>query len=383
MAGCSTNGGLPEPDNDAFYKLYGNGTIQEATAMEFTNEGEVYILGNQYVRNQDSSAVVLIRTNDRGNQIWSRRYFGKGYNSSKSILTLPSKEVLILSSSRGSDRSASIPVLYRVNETGELISELFLAEEGSAGSLSFVPEDMVLGQEGHIFLVGNLRGASGVAQTSFIQKIDPASGEILDKREFSNSELTEVKEVFLNGNNLLVVGNTVQEADDIRNQSIFLASFTPNLVEAQHAILGGANTDIFRKAMVNSRNELLIISSEQTFNSTISRGVISTLDSKTLTVNSFSYLDFSENEVPEAVAEDEEGNYFVAVNTKGERGRTNVIVGKIDPFGAAIWASPKEIGGEGSDKVAQIKIIDKHVYLLSTIDMQNENTLISLSRIRF
>ena len=382
LAGCSTNG-LPEPDKDAFYKLYGNGTIQMATAMEFSNTGDVYIVGNQYVRNQDSSAVVLIHANAQGNQLWSRRYFGKGHNSSKSILVLPSNEVLILASTRESDHSASIPVLYRLNDKGDLISELFLTEGSASGPLSYVPEDMVLGEGGHVFLVGNLRGVSGVSQKSFIKKVDPATGEILDKREFSNSEMTEVRKVFQNGSKLLVVGNTVQEADGIKGQSIFVASFSPDLVEAQHAIVGSANNDTFRKAIVNSRAELLIISSEQSPNSTLSRGMISMLDNKTLNVNNYSYLDFSENEIPEAIAEDEDGNYFVAVNTIGERGRTNVIISKVDPYGVAIWPSPKEIGGEGSDKIAQVKIHDKYVYLLSTLDMQNENTLISLSRIKF
>ena len=382
MAGCSINE-LPEPDKDAFYKLYGNGTLQEATAMEFSETGDVYIMGNQYIRNQDSSAVVLIRTNAQGNQVWSRRYFGKGHNSSKAIRILPSNEILILASTRESDRSGSFPVLYRVSDNGDLISEFFLNGEGNSGLQNIVPEGMVVGESGHVFMVGNIRGASGVSQKAFIQKIDPATGEILSNREFSDSEVTEVKGVFQNGNNYLVVGNTTQEADEVKGQSIFLASFSPNLVEAQHSIMGGPHQDTFRKAMVNSSSDLVIISSEQSVTSTLSRGMISILDNKTLVVKNYSYLDFSENEIPAAVAEDEDGGYLVAVNTIGERGRTNVIISKIDPFGAAAWATPKEIGGEGSDKIAQVKIKDQYVYLLSTIDMQNENTLISLSKIKF
>ncbi len=382
--GCSMQDKV-EPAGDAYYKLYGNGTYQEAVAMEFTGNGGIYIIGNQYVRNQDSSAVVLIKVNAEGNQVWSGRYYGKGHTSSKSILILPDNNILVLASTRETGQAGGIPVLYRVNDKGELLNEFYIEEEKTAASAreSSIPEGMVPGDNGDVFLAGNIRGSSGVSTASYIKRVDLASGNVLSKRVFSNSEMTEVKKIFRNGRALLVMGDTRQEIDEMKNRNIFAASFSPNLIEAGHKITGSANADAFKEAILSSLNEFVIISTEQIPGSAATRGVFRFMGRHSLGIRNTLYLNFSANEIPQAIAEDGEGNYLVAVNAIGERGSSNIIINKTNASGTPLWNSPKELGEGGSDKIAQVKIAGEYAYLLTTIDMQNENTLISLSKVKF
>lgn len=357
--------------------------------MSFSKGEDIYLIGNQYIRNQDSSAVVLVKTNADGNQLWSRKFFGKGYTTSKSILLLPSNDLLILAAGRAFDESRSIPVLYRVNEQGDLLNEYFIEEEqNSSTSLSSMPEDMVLGESGEVFLLGNMRGVNGISQKSFIKKVEIQSGKVLDQRIFSNSEITEAKKIFRNGKDYLVIGDTRQEIGQMTKQNIFLASFSANLVEAGHSLIGSPENDTFKKAIVNSHNELVILSSEESTTLTPKTGMIKFIDLQTKGIKMTVKLDYGTAEVseamePEAITEDENGEYYVAVNTLRLRAGTNIFINKLDASGFALWSFPREIGGDGNDRVAQIKMKDGYVYMLSTIDMQNENTLISLSKIRF
>lgn len=380
LTGCTPDDSF-EINKGGFFKLYGNGTYQEAVAMDLSAEGDIFMIGNQYVRNQDSSALVLIRANAQGNQVWSRKYFGKGYTTSKALLFMPSNEVLILASSRTSESSVSVPVLYKINAQGDLLKEIYIDQEET--TLNLVAEDMVLGENGNLFLVGNSRGGNGLSQKSFIKKINLASGEILDKRTFSNSELTDAKKIFKHGNQFLVFGDTRQEVGHLKNQNIFMATFSANLVEADHAVIGSSGNDTFKKAILSSRNEFLILATEQRPNSTATKGVVRFADPENLGVRRYGAMDYSANESPEAIEEDENGDYYVAVNSVGERGNMNILLNKIDNTGKTLWNSPKEIRGEGSDKIVQIKLKDGYGYLLQTIDMQNENTLISLSKVKF
>lgn len=388
FAGCYTED-FYEENKDSFYKLYGNGTGQEAVAMDFAADGGVYLAGNQYVRNQDSSAVLIIKAGPDGNQIWSKRFFGKGYNLTKSMLVLPSGDLLVLASAGMQDNSRKIPAIYRLSPEGDLLHEYFFDEEEAAASaLNRIPEDMVLGERGEVFVVGNNQGPESIGLKAFIKKIDPESGAVLDQRDFSTSGKTEAKKIFRNGVQYLVMGDTKQEKGALLNQNIFVATFSEHLIESGLSILGSADDDSFQKAIVNSLNEFVIISTEQSPGLPGKRGVVSFIHSKTHLVRVKTPLNISSESVlgsvePGTIAEDENGQYYVAVNATKDRPGSNIFISKIDSSGALLWDFPKETGGEGNDRVAQLKIKDGYQWLLKTIDMQNENTLISLSKVRF
>ena len=388
FAGCYTDD-FYEVNKDSFYKLYGNGTEQEAVAMEFAADGGVYLSGNQYVRNQDSSAVLIIKAGADGNQLWSKKFFGKGYNTTKAMLVMATGDVLVLASARMQDKTRSIPVLYRLSPNGELLKEIFIEEEdGATATLGTVPEDMVLGDNGMVFVIGNIREKGGVVQKAFIKKIELQSGEVSDQREFSTSGKTEAKNIFRNGDQYVVMGDTWQEKAELINQNIFVATFSENLIEAGLSILGSAGNDTFEKAILNSLNEFVILSTEQSPGLADKRGVVSFIHVKTHAKRVKAQLNISNGAilgpvVPETIGEDKEGAYYVALNATKERVGTNIFISKLDSSGAELWDFPKETGGEGSDRVAQLRIKDGYTWLLKTIDMQNENTLIGLSKIRF
>ena len=388
FAGCYTDD-FYEVNKDSFYKLYGNGTEQEAVAMEFAADGGVWLTGNQYVRNQDSSAVLIIKAGADGNQLWSKKFFGKGFNTTKAMLVLASGDVLVLASARMQDKTRSIPVLYRLSPNGELLKEIFIEEEeGATTTLSTVPEDMVLGDNGMVFVLGNTRERGGVVQKAFIKKINLQSEEVPDQREFSTSGKTEAKNIFRNGNQYVVMGDTWQEKAELMNQNIFVATFSENLIEAGLSILGSAGNDTFEKAILNSLNEFVILSTEQSPGLADKRGVVSFIHVKTHAGRVKAQLNIVNGDilgpvVPETIAEDEAGAYYVALNATKEREGTNIFISKLDSSGAELWDFPKETGGEGNDRVAQLRIKDGYIWVLKTIDMQNENTLIGLSKIRF
>lgn len=384
ITGCKSDDFF-ENNKDAFYKLYGNGTIQEAVAMRLHEEGDVFIVGNQYVRNQDSSALLIIRAGSDGNQRWSGNFFGKGYSTAKAMLLLPDNELLVLASSRETGQAASVPVLYKLDLEGNLLQEFFPGQEENSNNSSTnrVPEDMVLGEGGSVFLLGNIRGAGGRIEKSFIQKVDLHSGKLLDQREFNDAAMTGSLGIMRNGNQLLVLGETSQEVGDIQQQSIFMASYSSHLIEAGHTLIGSTENDYFRKAILSSMQELVILSSVQSPGKEEVRGMLHFMRPGTMAIRKMAYLDYNEREIPEAIGEDDEGNFYLALTTFGERGNSNILINKIDPYGVALWESPLEIGGEGNDKIAQVEFKNRYVYLLKTIDMQNENTLISLSKIRF
>ena len=379
LTGCYTDDFFEE-NKDAFYKLYGNGTYQEAVAMHLTVDGDIFILGNQAVRNQDSSAVLVIRANAEGNQLWSKKLYGKGHTLAKRIVVLPNGELLVLASSRAQDNPMSVPVFYRINREGELLAEHFIQQAGTTSTgVSHEPEDLVLGEEGTFFMLGNSLGVNGVSQGSFIKKVDIASGGVRDERAFNSSEVSEAKNILRNGQHLLVLGNI----GGLKNKSLFMGSYTENLVEADLELPESSNEGTFKKAILSSRNEFVVLSTEKDSSSAEFGSMLRFISPKTLEVRKKILLNPGAGEIPEAIEEDEYGEFYLAVNALTETGHTNIRIYKIGAAGIPLWEGPREIGGEGNDKIAQLKIRDNFVYLLKTVDMQNENTLISLSKIRF
>lgn len=381
LAGCYTDDFLEE-NKEAFYKLYGNGTTQEAVAMEFSSDGQIFILGNQYVRNQDSSAVLLIRADAEGNQLWSRKFFGKGHTTARRLLVLPNDELLVLGSSRVQGEPFSMPVLYKVNKEGELQGEFFLGQEEAGTTTSNVPEDMVLGENETLFVLGNNREGSREPHNSFIKKVIIDTGAELDKREFSNSPGMISKSIMRDKDKLLVMGDTRQEAGEFQNKSIYLGTFSTDLVEGGHQLLGSSNDDTYKQAILSSRNELVVLSFEQSLSSSQSNGVVNFLSPHTLAVIRKAPV-FNAGEMPVTIEEDPNGDFYVAVDAFGENGITSIRINKIDRAGSPLWEAPWEIAGEGDNHLVQIKFRNDFVYILKTIDMQNENTLISLSKLRF
>lgn len=371
---------LEKEQQGGFYKLYGNGTLQEAIGLQLAPDGAIYIIGNQYVRNQDSSAVLLIRANAAGNQVWSRRYYGNGYSQASTMLQLPGQEQLLLCSSRSQDGHNFSPLLLKINQEGELQREYLLEPEPAPQNR--IAQDMVLGEEGTVFILGNIL-EGGVPVRTFIQKVDLSSGLVLDEREFKNSESTEGKKIFRYGQQYFVLGNTQHSLGETRNQSLFLVAYSSNLVEAGNYIVGDAGKDSFEKAFISSRGELVVLSTEQDVNTRLSRGKVWFTNPKTLAVHASTYLNFSANEVPQAIAEDVYSDFYIAVNAIDARGNTNIMLQKTDYTGAPVWPEALNIGGAGNDRIREVKIENGYVYLLSTLDMQNENTLISLSKIQF
>ena len=379
LTGCYTDDFF-EVNKDAFYKLYGNGTYQEAVEMHLTVDGDILILGNQAVRNQDSSAVLLIRANAEGNQLWSKKLYGKGHTLAKCLVVLPNGELLVLGSSRAQDNQISMPVFYRINGEGELLAEHFIEQnQATSTGVSHEPEDMVLGEEGTFFMLGNRVGVNGVSQGSFIKKVVIGSGEVADEREFNDSEISEAKSILSNGKHLLVLGNI----GEFKSKRIFMGAYTENLVEANLELPGSSNEGTFKKAILSSRNEFIVLSNEKDSVSAEPGGVLRFVSPRTLKVRQKISLNPAAGEIPEAIEEDENGEFYLAVNAVTETGNTNIRISKIDAAGISLWESPREIGGEGDDRIAQLNIRDNFVYLLKTVDMQNENTLISLSKIRF
>lgn len=375
-----------EDNKDAFYKLYGNGTIQEAVAMQLTDDGDIYLIGNQEVRNQDSCAVVIIRTDGEGNQRWSARHFGKGYSKAMVMLVLPGGELLLLAASRPQDQSRTVPVLYKLDAAGNLLNEFFLetGENTKTAGLNHVPEDMVLAKDGAaVFVLGNMRDAANVSKDYFIKKIDIETGATLGQRLISNYEdIREARQIFWRGEQLLVIGNTRQIESDFKDQSMFMAPHSVHMVEAGHTVIGSGHNDSFHKATLSAINEFVILSSEKVQGTGERKSVLRFVYAATLGVRKLIYLEYDAGEIPEAIEEDEEGNLYVALTTFGERGNTNILINKMAPSGDALWDAPKEIGGEGNDRIVQMEMKNGFVYLLKTIDMQNENKLISLSKIR-
>lgn len=380
LSGCYTDDFLKE-NKEAFYKLYGNGTTQEAVSMEFSSEGQIFILGNQYVRNQDSSAVLLIHADAEGNQLWSGKFFGKGHTTARQLLVLPNDELLVLASSRLQGASVSMPVLYKISKEGELQKEIFLEHEDNGNVISSVAEGMVLDENGTLFVLGNSRDGSRDPQRSFIKQINIDTGIELNKRGFSNSPGMESKSIMRYKDKLLVIGDTRQEAGEYLNKNIFLGTFSTDLVEEGHQLLGSPADDTYKMAVFSARNELVILSFKESDTSSQSGGMVNFLSSHTLAVIRKVPV-FGAGEIPVAIQEDPNGDFYVAVDAFGEKGNSRIRINKIDRAGIPLWEAPWEIAGEGDNHFAQIKFQGDFVYMLKTIDMQNENALISLSRLR-
>lgn len=279
-----------------------------------------------------------------------------------------------------------MPLLYRISREGEQLSEYFIAEEEgvTSGSFSNIPEDMVIGEDGSVWIVGNSRGAGGGSSQGFIKKVSLETGEILNQLPIRNSENTEAKRIFSYKGGYVVVGNTAQESGEIKGQSMFLATYTADLVEENHRLMGSLNKDIFTDALLDSRNSLVILSAEEDLVSTETKGLIRFVKPHSLEVEKATQLDFSQGEQPQGIEEGETGHFYIATRSLNERRMANIMLYKTDQAGLPEpGTSPEEIGGEGNDKVAQLKLLNGYVYLLKTIDMQNENTLISLSKVRY
>lgn len=387
LTGCYTDDFF-EINKGAFYKLYGNGTTQEAVAMHLTEEGDIYLVGNQYVRNNPDSAAVLIMSTDAGgNQRWSVKDFGKGFCEAKAMLVLPSGQILLLAASRPHNQGRLEPVLYRLDAAGNLLKTFYLepGENSKTNPFNSVPEDMVLNDKGAVYVVGNRWTEAGESRVAYIKKIDLETGDALDDREFSTADRTEAKRILRKDRQLLVIGNSWQETGESKKQNVFTASFSANLVEAGLVILGGPLEENFHKAILSSLKEFVLLSSEQVIESgkmVESKGVLSFVEASTLDIRQNVYLAYNSREIPEAIEEDEEGNFYVALTILGERDNSGILINKVDPLGNTLWDMPKEIGGAGADRIVQISLKDGYVYLLKTIDMKNESKLISLSKIR-
>lgn len=159
------------------HRYENSGMNQRGTKIIATSDGGYAIIGSTIESGETSSDILLIKLDSNADEVWRRVYGDELSQEAQDLLEVENGFVFV--ANEDEDQSAYDDVaIYRVDETGNIISVKRYGESGSAETVN----DLLQTSDGNIVLVG----ASNNDNNSFFIKSD-LNGDTLWTREIVGS----------------------------------------------------------------------------------------------------------------------------------------------------------------------------------------------------
>ncbi|MCC5920670.1 MAG: hypothetical protein LAT68_05685 [Cyclobacteriaceae bacterium] len=368
---------LGEGDEDVFSRLFGGGSRQQAVDFLLDDNQFAYIVGNERLSNNDSTAVLVIKTNELGVSLNHSRFFGLGRSEAEKIVSYQN-ERFVLFNTRESLNSQSFYGILRLDAEGEIIQEIIYMPNEEDNNI-FQAKDLVFSSNGEAYVLGNL--INGTQRKLFIDKLSNIDFERQRRRVFSNSNAMQAFNlVWLEAaNELIAVGSTTQIAENTAGRNLFLAAFSENLVEIDQRVYGSMGNDDIQLMQVVSDGRIEIFSKR----ANNEEPILTKWSIRPRDLNVIDQINLSVD--ADVVAYIERGTQiFIGVEVSEATEDRDIRVFQLNDLRDIFLQEPiLNIGGQGSDQLNRMLIEGNHLYILKTLDFRNENSLIGLSKVEF
>lgn len=147
ISACETTENTPSNDSSVFIKLYGGSGNHVGVDMIKVSDG-YFLLGN-YLNLSNRSKLFLVRTDDRGNELWAKTY-GGNFGAEAKSMAIDLNENLIISSTVSAASGDKSAMLLRVDQQGNKI------DSAVYGSPIYDEEagQVIVGSDGSYLMIG-------------------------------------------------------------------------------------------------------------------------------------------------------------------------------------------------------------------------------------
>lgn len=179
--------------------------------------------------------VYLTKLDTMGNIIWQAFYGGTGNEVAKSIIELPDSGYVFAGLTNSFGAGGYDAYIGRVNKRGKVIWQT------TFGGLSWdFANDLVLGSDGKIYVVGYTESFGSGKRDGFIVKYD-LSGNLIWQKFIGGVEDDELKSVIVTNDNFLATVGKISTKDV--NGDIYFQKFDSNGDTIWTKTIGGVGTD--------------------------------------------------------------------------------------------------------------------------------------------
>lgn len=369
-----------------FVKFYGSAFIQEAVDIATNTSGDFYILGNEFVRFQDSAATIIIKANHQGEQLWvSPRHYGRGNCQATAIAVDSNEDVYVLSNERNASVENTSIVLVKYSPAGNPIWSYqteFQNNYSDMGNAIMIDEE-----ENRIVIAGHT--TRNGSRDLLLQTYDLNSGSRLQEIIRSSSRNTSASKILkeeVRGTAwYFVIGNTNEESGYSTNQNVFIAEYSMNFIPNDNIIIGTEGDDEIGDAVFSVNGWISIITTSNVLNTESSQAELIRIGRSRDSLHLLNKEVYSISAVTKGVslAESDNGSMMLGFVAGEVREAENIYLLKTRYRGEPLWDAPLRIGGNGNDRVRKIRQYQNYIIVLSVIDLQNENQIIALSKINY
>ncbi|MGD0950994.1 MAG: hypothetical protein ABR985_01120 [Methanotrichaceae archaeon] len=213
--------------NQVWDKIFGGPRDDWGYSVQQTNDGGYIITGGTKSFGENgNSALWLIKTNAKGNEIWDRIFGGPGDNVGFSVQQTNDRGYIILGSKESYVPGINVIWLIKTDANGAKVWD-----KTFSGSVDNVGKSVQQTSDGGYIITGSKESSGGGSQDLWLIKTDGYGNEIWDK-SFDGSGWNEGKSVQqTNDGGYIISGSAYSYSSGGKNSVVWLIKTDPNGVK--------------------------------------------------------------------------------------------------------------------------------------------------------
>lgn len=369
---CDTDESLGDIYQTTFVKYYGGEGNQEGVDVNQLADGGFMILGNS-ITTEGNSRLILIRTDENGNELWSNTYGGLEDEVAVDM-EIDQNNIIYVASNLDDGGNADI-VIYKIDMEGEQVDSVIYGGVNSMETAS----DLLITSNGEIMVVGTTDSEGGNDVLSY--RLNPDLSKVsrwLEIIGFGDEDIDDFGEcvleedngdlVFFVSSNTPAVGNTDKEGF---NFYVYKTDNEGSVISFNERFYGNANDQFLSKARFTLSKGTVMVGTSRNqsgFNQLyVSRtrsnfGLV--YENQITTVDNRSGVD---------VMETLNGQILITGNIlSGEN--SDLYLTRLNSVGEVIWT--RTFGGLGVDETATIyELQNEEIMMVGTVELENQKKI--------
>jgi len=176
LSSCEKDPVIPDLKPAEFQKNYGGSNNEYGKAVLEYSNGDLFIIGSTESFGAGQKDVYLIKTDAKGNTIWTKTFGGSGNDDPNEIIVASDGNLFILGNTDSYGAGGNDIYLIKIDTAGNL-----LWQRQYGGSSEEVGEDIVIAPDGNYLINGITASFGNGLRDIYLLKIDPAGTVIWTK----------------------------------------------------------------------------------------------------------------------------------------------------------------------------------------------------------
>lgn len=234
-----------------FYTTFGGSGDDIAYSVKVTLDGNYIVAGSTSSFGMGSTDVYLVKLDSMGNTMWSKTYGGIMSEVGRSVIQIPDSGYVVAGYGNSFGSGGYDVYILRTDKNGNM-----LWQQSFGGSDWDFANDLVLGSDGNIYVVGYTFSFGGGKKDGFVLKYDLA-GQLLQQKFIGGSENEELNAIMKAADNSLVTVGYTESLGDINGDAYFL-KMDLNLDTIYTKTFGGPYKDYASDVMQKASGDFMI-----------------------------------------------------------------------------------------------------------------------------